>query len=192
MNDIPKNTNEQKSGYKAGLVWLTGLSGAGKSTLADKLSIHLCKQGIINIRLDGDVVRKGLCSDLGFSPEDRFENIRRIAELSKILITSGLLVIGSFISPRIEDRKLLVKIIGESNYLEVFCKCSLETCESRDIKGLYARARQGELKDFTGISSPYEIPPNPHLILDTENQNIEQSFDSLLKHVNEKYKNYYS
>jgi adenylylsulfate kinase len=172
---ITKIEKEKQFGHSSLVVWLTGLSGSGKSTIADHLEQYLFKKGIHTANLDGDVLRTGLNKDLGFSEEDRSENIRRIAEISKILSDNGLVVITAFVSPFSKDRNLVKKTVGEENFIEIFVQTSIEECERRDVKGLYSKARKGELKNFTGIDSPYENPINPDLIIDTEKTSIEDA-----------------
>lgn len=176
---ITKIEKEKQFGHSSLVVWLTGLSGSGKSTIADHLEQHLFKKGIHTANLDGDMLRTGLNKDLGFSEEDRSENIRRIAEISKILSDNGLVVIAAFVSPFSKDRNLVKKTVGEENFIEIFVQTSIEECERRDVKGLYSKARKGELKNFTGIDSPYENPINPDLIIDTEKTSIEDSVQLL-------------
>lgn len=161
-------------------IWLTGLSGAGKSTLASWVEQKLVAQNRLAFILDGDNVRHGLNRDLGFSPQDRHENIRRVAEVARLFNQAGLIVLVSFISPYIRDRLLAKTIIGADNFLEVHLSTDLRTCEQRDIKGLYKKARRGEIADFTGISAPYEVPEAPDLRIDTETMSIEQSGQSIL------------
>ena len=176
---ITKIEKEKQFGHSSLVVWLTGLSGSGKSTIADHLEQYLFKKGIHTANLDGDLLRTGLNKDLGFSEEDRSENIRRIAEISKILSDNGLVVIAAFVSPFSKDRNLVKKTVGEENFIEIFVQTSIEECERRDVKGLYSKARKGELKNFTGIDSPYENPINPDLIIDTEKTSIEDSVQLL-------------
>lgn len=176
---ITKIEKEKQFGHSSLVVWLTGLSGSGKSTIADHLEQYLFKKGIHTANLDGDLLRTGLNKDLGFSEEDRSENIRRIAEISKILSDNGLVVIAAFVSPFSKDRNLVKKTVGEENFIEIFVQTSIEECERRDVKGLYRKARKGELKNFTGIDSPYENPINPDLIIDTEKTSIEDSVQLL-------------
>ena len=176
---ITKIEKEKQFGHSSLVVWLTGLSGSGKSTIADHLEQYLFKKGIHTANLDGDVLRTGLNKDLGFSEEDRSENIRRIAEISKILSDNGLVVIAAFVSPFSKDRNLVKNTVGENNFIEIFVQTSIEECERRDVKGLYSKARKGELKNFTGIDSPYENPINPDLIIDTEKTSIEDSVQLL-------------
>lgn len=161
-------------------IWLTGFSGAGKSTLAAWVEQKLMEQNKLAFILDGDNVRHGLNNDLGFSPQDRHENIRRVAEVAKLFNQAGLIVLVSFISPYIRDRLLAKTIIGAEHFLEVHLSTDLRTCEQRDTKGLYKKARKGEIADFTGISAPYEAPETPDLRIDTENMAIEQSGQSIL------------
>ncbi len=157
------------------LIWLSGLSGSGKSTIANELEKKLYNNGFLSYLLDGDNIRVGLNNDLGFTDEGRKENIRRIAEVSRLMIDAGLIVITAFISPFEEERALAKSLVLEDNYFLVHVDCTVEKCEERDVKGLYKKARSGEIKNFTGIDSPYEIPKNPNLIVDTENESIEQS-----------------
>jgi adenylyl-sulfate kinase len=167
-------------------IWLTGLSAAGKSTLAFALERSLLEVGHPCYVLDGDNVRHGLCQDLGFNANDRTENIRRIAEVAKLMNDAGLIVITAFISPFREDRLKARNIIGQSIFQEVYIAADLVTCESRDPKGLYAKARSGELRDFTGISSPYEPPLNPELTIDSSSEIPQDSIGKLLQFVQEK------
>ena len=157
------------------MIWFTGLSGAGKSTLANGLEQYLHKRNIRCYTLDGDNLRLGINSDLDFSGEGQKENIRRVAEIAKLMADAGMIVIASFISPFMEDREMAKKIIGEKNFVEVFVDCPLEVCEQRDAKGLYEKARHGLIKEFTGISSPYEKPENPDLTISSANTNIDES-----------------
>ena len=154
-------------GHNSLVVWITGLSGAGKSTLANSIEKELFQQGIKTMILDGDNVRNGLNNNLGFTTEDRTENIRRIAETAKLFLESGTVVIASFISPFEENRRTVRSIVGEENYFEIFVNTPLEICEKRDPKGLYEKARKGELKEFTGVTSPYEIPIKPNFTINT-------------------------
>lgn len=159
-------------GHKSKVVWFTGLSGSGKSSLANEVSKMLFSSGIKVFILDGDNTRLGVNKDLGFSLTDRKENIRRVAEIAKLFVESGTVVLASFISPIEEDRQFAKQIIGATDFIEVFVDCSLENCEKRDVKGLYAKARAGEIKNFTGIDSPYERPLNPDVIVNTADQSI--------------------
>jgi adenylyl-sulfate kinase len=162
-------------------VWLTGLSGAGKSTVAFELERRLMAMGQLTFVLDGDNIRHGLSRDLGFSPEDRCENIRRIAEVAKLLNDAGLIVITAFISPYREDRAMAGQIIGGDRFIETYLCTGLDVCERRDPKGLYKKVREGRISEFTGITAPYEMPESPALALDTGSVTIEQSVDAILE-----------
>ena len=170
------------------LIWLSGLSGSGKSTIANDLEKKLYENGFLSYLLDGDNIRIGLNKDLGFSDEDRKENIRRISEVSRLMLDAGLIVITAFISPFEEERELAKSLVKEENYFLVHVDCSVEKCEERDVKGLYKKARNGEIKNFTGIDSPYEIPDSPSLIVDTEQENVEQSVDKIYNAIKNKIK----
>jgi len=170
------------------LIWLSGLSGSGKSTIANELEKKLYENGCLSYLLDGDNIRVGLNNDLGFTDEGRKENIRRIAEVSRLMIDAGLIVITAFISPFDEERELAKSLVLENNYFLVHINCSVEKCEERDVKGLYKKARNGEIKNFTGIDSPYEIPKNPNLIVDTEKENINESVDKIFIAIKNKIK----
>jgi len=168
------------------LIWLTGLSGSGKSTLATGLESYLFESGFKVYLLDGDNIRKGISKDLSFSSSDRTENIRRIAEVSKLMLDAGLIIISAFISPFHADRKMVREIVGDERFTEVFINCPLEICEKRDTKGLYKKARQGSIRDFTGIYSPYEIPESPDLIIHTHKESIDESLSRIINHVEAK------
>ena len=161
------------------LIWLSGLSGSGKSTIANELEKKLYENGYLSYLLDGDNIRVGLNNDLGFTDEGRKENIRRIAEVSRLMIDAGLIVITAFISPFDEERELAKSLVLENNYFLVHVNCSVVKCEERDVKGLYKKARNGEIKNFTGIDSPYEIPKNPNLIVNTEKESVNESVDKI-------------
>lgn len=163
------------------MVWFTGLSGSGKSTIAIALERELHKRGLLCRILDGDNIRCGINNNLGFSPEDRVENIRRIAEVSKLFVDSGIITIAAFISPNNELREMAASIIGKDDFVEVYVSTPLEECERRDVKGLYAKARRGEIKEFTGISAPFEAPAHPALTLDTSVLSLEESVRKLLE-----------
>lgn len=162
------------------MVWFTGLSGSGKSTVAIALERELHKRGILCRILDGDNIRSGINSNLGFTEADRVENIRRIAEVSKLFVDTGIVTIAAFISPNNDIRKMAADIIGNSDFIEVYVNTPLEVCEQRDVKGLYARARRGEVKNFTGISAPFEAPENPAITIDTSVLSLEESVNRLL------------
>lgn len=163
------------------MIWFTGLSGSGKSTVAIALERELHKRGLLCRILDGDNIRSGINNNLGFSEADRVENIRRIAEVGKLFIDSGIITIAAFISPNNDIRKMASNIIGKDDFLEVFVNTPLEVCEERDVKGLYAKARKGEIKNFTGISAPFEAPEHPALLLDTSKLSLEESVNKLLE-----------
>lgn len=165
------------------MIWFTGLSGSGKSTLAIALERELYKQGILCRILDGDNIRSGINNNLGFSEADRTENIRRIAEVSKLFVDCGIVTIAAFISPTNAIRRMASEIIGRDDFLEVYVSTPIEECERRDVKGLYAKARRGEIKEFTGISSPFEAPEHPFISIDTSRQSLENSVKVLLESV---------
>lgn len=170
------------------MVWFTGLSGSGKSTIAIALERELHKRGLLCRILDGDNIRSGINNNLGFSAEDRVENIRRIAEVSKLFIDTGVITIAAFISPNNELREMASMIIGKDNFLEIYVNTPIEECERRDVKGLYAKARKGEIKDFTGVSAPFEAPEHPALSLDTSVLSLEESVNKLLELILPKVK----
>jgi adenylylsulfate kinase len=172
---LTRDEKEERLRQRARTIWMTGLSGAGKTTIALALERELFKQGFFVQLLDGDDVRNNLNKDLSFSPEDRTENIRRIAEVNRLFNNSAVITINCFISPTNEIRDMAREIIGAGNFIEVYIKASLEVCEKRDVKGLYAKARAGLIKDFTGIGAPYDVPQNPDLILETANESPDES-----------------
>lgn len=167
---VHREHRQQQNGHRSAILWFTGLSGAGKSTLAHAVEEQLHQLGCRTYVLDGDNVRHGLCGDLGFSAADRTENIRRIGEVAKLMIDAGVITLTAFISPFRADRERVRGMVMHGEFIEIYCHCPVEVCETRDVKGLYQRARAGEVKDFTGISSPYEAPLNPELVIDTANQ----------------------
>lgn len=177
---------EQLLKQKACLIWLTGLSGSGKSTLANALQSYLFKRGNLTFTLDGDNLRHGLNSDLDFSETGRKENLRRVGEVAKLMTEAGVIVITSFISPYKEDRDNIRRKFPEGNFYEIFVDCPIEICEKRDVKGLYAKARQGLIKDFTGISSPFEAPENPELVVETAIQSLEESLAGIVNFIEPK------
>jgi len=183
VNRSDRNTLNK---HKSGLVWFTGLSASGKSTIAHAVEKELHDRGIRTYVLDGDNVRHGLNSNLGFSPEDRKENIRRIGEVAKLMADAGIVVFTAFISPYREDRDTVRTLFEGDHFYEVFVKCSLEECEKRDPKGLYKKARAGIIKNYTGISSPYEEPLAPELVVDTEHLTIEESVNQVIDFLCEK------
>jgi len=165
------------------ILWFTGFSGSGKSTLAHAVEKALYDLGCRTYVFDGDNVRHGLCADLGFSKEDREENIRRIGEMSKLFIEAGVIALTAFISPFQADRERVRKLVAEGDFIEIYCRCPLEVCEQRDVKGLYQKARQGKITEFTGISSPYETPENPELVIDTANQPLETCVENIMQYL---------
>jgi adenylylsulfate kinase len=168
--------------HKALAVWFTGLSGAGKSTLANALEVELVKMGIHTYILDGDNIRSGLNADLDFSESGRTENIRRIGEVTNLFVDAGIVVLSAFISPFRKDRESVRQIVGAENFVEVFVDCPLEICEQRDVKGLYKKARAGEIKNFTGIDSPFEAPINPDVYVNTHEQSLQECLDLLINY----------
>lgn len=181
-SSIKRENREALTGQKAKILWFTGLSGAGKSTIANLVEKKLNEAGKLTYLLDGDNIRQGLNSDLGFSVKDRKENIRRITEVSKLFLDAGIITLTCFISPFNEEREKLRKAFGD-DFVEIFVDCPLEVCESRDVKGLYKKARLGEIKEFTGISSPYEKPENPEIIVNTSNFTAEQCADIVMEYL---------
>ena len=165
------------------LIWLTGLSGSGKTTLALRLEHYFFSKGFKVFILDGDNVRNGLCNDLGFSEADRKENLRRVAEVARLMLDAGLIVISAFISPSGEDRQAIKNIVGEHRFIEVYVNCTVEVCEERDVKGLYAKARKGIIPNFTGISAPYDAPVSPDVELQTAEETVEESVHKIIKLV---------
>ncbi|GBD92308.1 putative adenylyl-sulfate kinase [bacterium BMS3Abin04] len=185
--EISKSDRQKQNGHGSCCIWFTGLSGSGKSTLAMALEKKLFDQGIKTYVLDGDNIRHGLNSNLDFSPEDRTENIRRIGEVAKLFIDAGIIVLSAFISPYKKDRDRVRNILGENEFIEVFVDADIETCESRDPKGLYQKARAGEINDFTGISSPYERPENPEIIIDNgKNSDLNKNVQLLMSYLKNK------
>ena len=183
---VPRELKEERNQHKSRVLWFTGLSGSGKSTVANATEKILHDMGYQTYILDGDNVRMGLNKDLGFSPEDRTENIRRITEVSKLFADSGILVLTAFISPYREDRDCAREVIGDEDFIEVFISADLTVCESRDPKGLYKKARSGEIKGFTGIDAPYEEPKNPELVIETDKYNIDESAQLVVDYLTEK------
>ena len=183
---VTKTNREDKHGHKAFLLWFTGLSGSGKSTLANLVEVALHKQNKTTYILDGDNIRQGINKDLSFAPEDRSENIRRIAEISNLMLDAGVITLAAFVSPYLKDRTLIKDIVGANNFIEIFVNTSLEECERRDVKGLYKKARSGEIKNMTGISVPYEAPINPDFEIRTDGNTIEDSVKAILIFLNNK------
>ena len=176
---VTRQRRNKLNNHRSIVLWFTGLSGSGKSTLAHALEEKLFQKGCRTFVLDGDNVRHGLNSNLDFSVDGRTENIRRISEVSKLMLESGLIVMTAFISPINKDRNVARKLISSDDFIEIYCKASLETCEKRDVKGLYKRARAGEIENYTGIDSPYEVPENPDLTIDTDDQSLEESASTI-------------
>jgi len=183
---VTRQRREELAGHRGAVIWFTGLSGAGKSTLAHAVEETLHRRGTHTFVFDGDNVRHGLCSDLGFSDEDRSENLRRIGEMVKLFLDAGVVSLTAFISPFNEDRERIRGLIPHGDFFEIYCKCDLSVCESRDVKGLYKRARKGEIKDFTGISSPYEAPQDPELIVDTGAAPLEECVAQVIELLEER------
>jgi adenylylsulfate kinase len=177
---VTQKDRDERNGYKGVVLWFTGLPSSGKSTLAHQLERSLFERGCNAYVLDGDNIRHRLNKDLSFSPEDRRENIRRIGEVANLFADSGIIVISAFISPYREDREQARALNDPGRFFEVYCKCSLETCEERDPKGLYKRARKGEVKAFTGISAPYEEPEKPEIIIETDKQSLDECVSEIL------------
>ncbi len=172
---VTRDRRNQLNGHRSAVIWFTGLSGSGKSTLAHSVEEELYKLGCRTFVLDGDNVRHGLSSNLTFSDNDRKENIRRTGEVAKLMMEAGVITITAFISPFREDRDIVRQLLSKGGFIEIYCNAGLEVCESRDVKGLYKRARAGEIKNYTGIDSPYEAPDNPELVIDTEGELLEES-----------------
>ncbi|MBX2828869.1 MAG: adenylyl-sulfate kinase [Flavobacteriaceae bacterium] len=193
-NVIPHNFSVDRKmrtsikGHGSFLLWFTGLSGSGKSTVANAVEKALVKKGIHTYILDGDNVRKGLNNNLSFSPEDRKENIRRIAEVANLMVDAGLITLAAFVSPYQKDRENIKQIVGEENYVEIFVNTPIEECERRDVKGLYAKARAGEIKDFTGVNAPYEAPTAPDIEIDTSQVSVDKAVELVLNYIENKLK----
>jgi len=183
---VTRARRETLNGHRSVLVWFTGLSGSGKSTVAHSVEERLHQLGCSTFVFDGDNVRHGLCADLGFSIEDRHENIRRISEMAKLFINAGVIALTAFISPLRADRQRVRQLVGEADFIEIYCDCPLEVCEKRDVKGLYKKARRGEIGEFTGISSPYEVPEHADAVLHTGRETLEESVDKVIKVLRER------
>lgn len=177
---VTRQQREELNGHKGAVIWFTGLSGSGKSTLAHAVEERLYQLACRTFVFDGDNVRHGLCGDLGFSIQDRTENIRRIGEMVGLFVEAGMIALTAFISPFRKERDKVRERVGSENFIEIYCQCPLAVCEERDVKGLYGRARRGEISDFTGISSPYEEPGQPALALDTSRVTLEEGVDRVL------------
>ena len=185
---VSQNERSDLKEQKPMLLWFTGLSGSGKSTIADALERALFQRNMHTYLLDGDNVRGGLNNNLTFSPEDRTENIRRIAEVANLMLDAGLIVLASFISPYREDREMVKRIVGYKNFIEVYVNTPIEICESRDVKGLYAKARAGEIKNFTGVDAPYEPPMAADIEIDTSQISVEDAVSLILKEIDDRVK----
>lgn len=185
-SSITKEDRRKQNNHSSFVIWFTGLSGSGKSTIANALAKELYEKNILNYVLDGDNIRNGLNKDLSFSDEDRKENIRRISEVSKLFVDSGTVVLTAFISPFLEDREKAKEIVSAEEFIEIFVSCPIEECEKRDPKGLYSKARKGEIPDFTGIDSPYEAPVSPALTIQTNELSVTECTDAILAYLQEK------
>lgn len=183
---VTRERREHQNKHKSVILWFTGLSGAGKSTLAHAVEEELHQRGCRTYVLDGDNVRHGLCGDLTFSDEDRKENIRRIGQVAKLFLESGVIVLTAFISPFRSDRQLVRNMVLHGDFIEVFCNTPIEVCEQRDVKGLYQKARKGEIKEFTGISSPYELPQKPELTVQTGEESLEDCTGKVIELLQER------
>jgi adenylylsulfate kinase len=177
---------EKQNGHRSVIVWFTGLSSSGKSTIAHAVEEQLHQMGCKTFVFDGDNVRHGLNKNLGFSREDRKENVRRIGEMCRLFIEAGTIALTAFISPYREDRNMIRRLVKDGDFIEIYCDCSLEVCESRDKKEIYARAKRGEIREFTGISSPYERPENPEVIIDTKNMTVEKCVAKIMNYLTQK------
>ena len=183
---VTRERRNQLNSHKSAVIWFTGLSGSGKSTLAHSVEEELHNLGCRTFVLDGDNVRHGLSSNLTFSNDDRKENIRRIGEVANLMMEAGVIAMTAFISPFKEDRNLVRQLLTQGDFIEIYCNASLEVCESRDVKGLYKRARAGEIKNYTGIDSPYEAPDNPELVINTESESLEESITKVIDFLKSK------
>ncbi len=183
---VTRERRERLNGHRSVILWFTGLSGSGKSTLAHSVEERLHQIGCRTFVFDGDNVRHGLNSNLGFSREDRRENIRRIGEMCKLFIEAGVIALAAFISPYREDRASVRRLVNDGDFIEIYCNCSIEICEMRDVKGSYARARRGEIPEFTGVSAPYEAPENPELVIDTGNTPLETCVERIIDYLGER------
>ncbi len=183
---VDREARFQSRGHKSAILWFTGLSGSGKSTLANAVNFALFQKGFATYVLDGDNIRHGLCQDLDFSDTAREENIRRIGEVAKLFVDAGIIVLTAFVSPFRLDRDKARSLVAENDFIEIYCAANLEICEERDIKGLYAKAREGIIKDFTGISSPYEEPESPEIKIDTGSKELNECVNEIVNFLIEK------
>ena len=180
---VTRARREAQNGHRGAIIWLTGLSGAGKSTLAHAVEEELHQMGCCTFVLDGDNVRHGLCGDLGFSNEDRIENIRRVGEIAKLFMEAGVIVLTAFISPFCSDRERMRGMVEHGDFIEIYCDSPIAVCESRDVKGMYKKARAGQIAEFTGISSPYEAPENPELTVDTGAAELDACMQQVIREM---------
>ncbi|MBZ9627088.1 adenylyl-sulfate kinase [Psychroflexus sp. CAK1W] len=186
--DIARSHRNKVNGHESFVLWFTGLSGSGKSTIANKVEEELFYKGITTYALDGDNIRSGINKGLGFTKEDRLENLRRIAEVAKLFVDAGVATIAAFVSPLISDREQVKRIVGEKDIIEVFVDTSLEECERRDVKGLYKKARAGEIKNFTGIDAPYEAPKTPEIHIETETTEVDEAVQIIINYLEETHR----
>jgi len=184
---VSRGRREQQNKHRSVIIWFTGLSGSGKSTVAHAVEEELHQAGCRTFVFDGDNVRHGLCANLSFSEEDRHENIRRIGEMAKLFIEAGVIAMTAFISPFRADREGVRALVSENDFIEIYCNSPLEVCEDRDVKGLYKRARAGEIKNYTGISAPYEAPEHPDLVLDTAGDSVETNVEKVLNFLEKRH-----
>jgi len=184
--NVSRELRNRQNHHKSFIIWFTGLSGSGKSTIAHAVEEELFKKGCRTFVLDGDNIRQGLSSNLGFSEQDREENIRRVGEAAKLMVEAGIITLTAFISPYKQDRERVKIMMPQGDFIEIYCEATLETCERRDIKGYYKKARAGIIKNYTGIDSPYEIPDNPELTLNTDDQTQEESVQAVLSLLKQK------
>lgn len=181
---VKRENRELLNGHKGILIWFTGLPGAGKSTLSRELEYILYKQGVRTYLLDGDNIRHGLCKDLGFAPEHRKENLRRVGEVAKLFVEAGIVTLAAFASPYLKDRLNIRKLFSPEDFVEVYVKCPVEVCRQRDPKGLYAKAKRGEIVGLTGFDAPYEPPENPEIVVETDKLNVEKCLEKIIEYLN--------
>lgn len=184
--EVTRQLRNILNGHKSLVVWFTGLPSSGKSTIAHSVEKRLYEKGIRTYTFDGDNIRHGLCSDLGFSEKDREENLRRIAEVIKLFLDAGIVVLAAFVSPLKKHREKVRQIVGQEDFIEIYCRCPVEICEMRDPKGMYKKAKAGEIKEYTGVSAPYEEPENPDLIIDTHLLALEDSVEKVFRFIEER------
>jgi adenylylsulfate kinase len=185
-SSVLRADRERLNGHRSIIIWFTGLSSSGKSTISHAVEEQLFQRKHKTFVFDGDNVRHGLCSDLGFSKEDRTENLRRIGEMVKLFAEAGVIALTAFISPIRKDRERIRNMVPDGDFIEIHCQCSVETCEQRDAKGVYGKARKGEIKNFTGISAPYEAPDNPEIFLETSALSVKECTNKILKYLDDK------